>query len=135
MPCSWCLCLVFAEMASDKVARMKRKLEAVEERLECCEAVHFDDLLDARQALKNRIAGSVSDICAKQLDTAPEPDDPPAARYDMSDVLTPVMRGKKRATEWSDHVSDRHADCHSKGPPIWKNQYYNTACRYKLWRS
>ena len=118
---------------------MKRKLETVEERLECCEAVlkavHFDDLLATRQALRQRIAGGVSDICAQQLDTAPEPDGSLAARYDISDALTPVMRGKKRATEWSDHVSDRHADCHSKGPRIWKNEYYNTACRYKMWRS
>ena len=123
-------------MASGKMARMKRKLEMVEERLECCEAVHFDDLLATRQVLRRRILDRVSDICGQQLDTAPGPDDAAAApKYDALDALTPVMHGKKRATEWSDHVSGRHADCHSKGPRIWKNQYYNTACRYKMWRS
>lgn len=119
-------------MSNGKVARMKRKLKTVEEQLLCCEAVDFDDLVRRRQLLRQHISRNVSEICAEQL--ALPHDELVAAKYGTSDVLTPVMPGKKRATLWSNEVSDRHADCHARGPPIWKNTYYNSACRYKMWR-
>lgn len=112
---------------------MKRKLEAVEGQLLCCEAADFVELTSRRQLLRQRICSERSEICAEQL--APPGDEPVAAKYDTTDVLTPVMPGKKRATMWSDDMSDRHADCHAVGPRIWKNKYYNSACRYKMWRS
>ena len=58
-------------MSDSKVARMKRKLEAVEEQLGCCEAGGLEELLSRRELLRRRIADNLSQICSEQLALPP----------------------------------------------------------------
>ena len=106
-------------MNTVRLARMKRKLCEVESALDCCETDALIDLMSRRALLRTRISECITQICSHQASFPPE-NDAPTPKYDIKGVLTPTLHGKKRATEWSEHVSDSHSDCHVKGPNEWK---------------